>query len=503
MKMIRWNLIVFCFMAVTISMVTLYSGEVLAKGSYSLTSFNISFANPGPRIYDANLPTGIPVKISIISPRKQIDNIVLQSRGIGSRSNVYGGEFIRINGPATSGGVRINVSNAQRVEAVVAFHINQGMCGKNTLYASAWVKGGGRRVGSPSNALTFWVDCEQPQLQVQLKRMDGSVLGGVGHNNVSGRSLLLEVNARDDQGIKDIVVREQDARGRLLASRQVDHGLVKNLAVQFRIPVPAYDPNYDPNVQGRSLYVHVNDWADGRYGRNGNVRGATTSVSYRIDPVIARMDSVPRRVAAGQSVRITGQFNQAAFNAHRVVLSMVAAGSRNGFSPNWRLINGTTLEIRLANTLPIGRYTLSAEDSTTHSRFGQILLNVAPPPANRTTRAARVNGVSASRNLASGGLRGIVPGLHSPAISSYSRTRVRPGNILHVTGVRLGARSTGVTVLLQHGSSRIRVTTVSNWRRDGTGFDIALPAAPPGRYRVSMMRNGKTTNGPERLTVVR
>lgn len=503
MKEIRWNLIVFCFMAVTIFMMTLCSGEVLAKGSYSLTSFNISFVNPGPRIYDANLPAGIPVKMSIISPRKRIEHVVLQSRGIGSHSNVYGGETIRINRPATSGGVRINVSNSQRVDAVAIFHINQGMCGKNTLHGSAWVEGGGKRVGSPSNALTFWVDCELPQVQVQLKRMDGSVLGGVGQNNVSGRSLLLEVNARDDQGIKDIVVREQDARGRLLASRQVDHGLVKNLAVQFRIPIPAYDPNYDPNVQGRSLYVHVNDWADGRYGRNGNVRGATIYVSYRIDPVIARMDSVSSRVAAGQSVRIMGQFNQAAFNAHKVMLSMVAAGSRNGFSPNWRLINGTTLEIRLPNTLPVGRYTISAEDSTTHSRFGQILLNVAPPPANRTTLAVRSSRISATRNLASGGVRGIVPSLHSSAITSYNRTRVRPGNILHVTGARLGASSTGVTVLLQHGSSRIRVMSVSNWRRDGNGFDIAVPGAPPGRYRVSMMRNGKVTNGPDRLTVIR
>jgi len=386
-------------LVVAICIIPLYPKTILAKGSYPLSSNRISFATAGPRIYSALMP----VRLDIVSPRKKIEFIILQSRGSGAHSNVYAAVAIYVNksGP----GERINVPNAQRVGQVIGFPVSRSACGKNTLYASAWVKGGRGRIGSPSNALTFWKDCEPPRLQLQLKRMDGSMINRQ-DNRVYGGSVLLEVNASDDQGIKDIVVKDLGLT-RTLASRQFSQGLKRNARFQVRVPVGAYR-GAAYNAEAFGLRVFVRDWIDNRSHR---VEGST---GYMIGSV--QMNRVtPARVAPGQAIRITGRFNTNAFNSHRFKLWMVPPGSGTGIDLSLRRVSGTTLDASIPRNLRAGRYTVFVKDMVSHNMLvghAQVHLEImrgsvlhgAVPKAIKNSRSI---GIPKTRNLGIGGRRGM------------------------------------------------------------------------------------------------
>jgi len=350
MKTLRWNLIA---LVVELFVLVLYPKTILAKGPYALSSNRISFAASGPRIYSDSVGALMSVRLDIVSPHKALDHMVLQSRGSGARANVYSALTVDVNKSGL--GQRVNVPNAQRVTAVVGFPISKSACGENTLYESAWVAGERGRVGSPSNTLTFWKDCEAPRVQLQLKRMDGSVLGGLGHNKVYGGHVVLEVGASDDQGIKDIVVKNAGLT-KVLASRQFRHGLERNSRFQVRIPIGAYSD------QPVGLRVFVRDWI------NSGSHSVEGSTGYTIGAVqMTRV--VPARVAPGQTIRIAGRFNTSAFNSHRFKLWMAPPGSGTPIDLALRRVSATTIDASIPRNLRAGTYTIFVKDAVSHNQF--------------------------------------------------------------------------------------------------------------------------------------
>jgi len=379
MNITRWNLM---GLAMVICIITPYAKTALANSSYPLTSNRISFATAGPRIYSDSFGSLMSVRLDIVSPHKKIDHIVLQSRGSGAHSNVYAAATVDVN-KSGRGDERINVPNAQRVSKVVRFPSFKAACGENTLYENAWVKGGGGRIGSPSNALTFWKDCEPPRVQLQLKRMDGSTLGGPGRNKVYGDYVVLEVGASDDQGIKDIVVKDSGLT-RTLGSRQFSHGLKRSARFQVRIPVGAYSD------QPVGIRVFVRDWI----APNNRTHLTEGSTGYTIGTV--QMNRVtPARIAPGQAIRISGRFNTNAFNSHRFKLWMAPPVSGAGIDLPLRRVSETAIDATIPRNLRAGRYTILVKDTVSNNSFvghaqahleimqGSVLHGAAPDSIKR------------------------------------------------------------------------------------------------------------------------
>ncbi len=376
MKKICWNLLVPTLMMIVVCALAFDVKETLANSSYTLSSNRISFNLSGPRIYGGRV---IPLRLEISSPRKEIRHIVIQSRGNGSQSNVYAALTIDVNRNGV--GQRINVPDAKNLRKVVNFPISRAACGENTLYASAWVQGGMGRVGSPSNALKFWKDCEPPRVQIQLKRKDGTVLGGIGHNQVYGNSVLLEINARDDQGIRDIVVKDAGLN-RILGSQQYRQGLKRNVKFQVRIPVVgAYDD------QPVGIRVFVRDWVDTRSHRVEASAGYTQGT-------VEMTRVTPARVAPGQTIRIVGHFNTKAFSSHRFQLWLVPSSSGRGIDLPLKRVAETALDATVPRNLQSGRYKIFVRDMRTNNSY----VNRAQMPLE-ITQTNILNGVTPRKAL--------------------------------------------------------------------------------------------------------